>query len=423
MARYNTSLSPLGPCLLGHRAPAARVCPHLLFDEPVDGVQDWALDGALLCKACGNEAILEHHLVRVERPTFEHLYEEGFEWVQRGRPPERRLYSGLELVQTAGLSQPLPAPIIACVCESSAKTLIFSVDERLSLWLSDLDQARTQALLTLELEPVDGFVMVASDDGRYVAIAQRRGSLGVVIDVEAAQIISQLDRQDYYPEHGDFGLAFIRDPAGQTLLLHQSDWNRHDLLMVASGQNLTARDHGDAKDYFCCNLVTSPNGEWVADSGWVWGPAGIVSSWNILSWLRDPNEPERGPSARTHRKTYCAYGWNRPMCFIDEHTLAVWGFGPNDGMAECMLDAIQCLDVRTGALVSSWFGPSCGELGSDGELIYVFGPEQPLEVWSIAQAARLACFEDAKLMLYHRAKRQFISYDEQGRWCLWQVRA
>lgn len=422
MTRDDLSLAPPGLWRQGPRAPTARVCHHLLLDEPEDGIQDWSLDGALLCLSCAEQTILEHHLVRVDQHIFEHIYEEGGEWRPRERPPERLLYSGLKLMQTAGTSQPLPAMIAACVCAQHPSPLIFSVDEQLTLWSSDLDQGHLLAVMTLELEPVEGLVIVASDDGRYVAIGQRRGSLGVVIDVQAAQVISRLDRQRYYPEHGDFGLAFIRDPSGRSLLIHQSDWNRHDLLCPASGQILTERalSQEEAKDYFCCNLVTSPNSQWVADSGWFWGPVGMVCSWNTWAWLNDPAEPERGPSARNHPKTYCAYGWNRPMCFIDEHTLAVWGFGADE---EWMLDAIECFDVRTGARVCSWFGPRQGHMSSDGQRLYVFGPDQPLEVWSIAQGARLACFEEARLLLHHRARDQFISQDAQGRWCLWQVRA
>src|SRR4051812_4451202 len=109
-------------------------------------------------------------------------------------------------------------------------------------------------------------------------------------------------------------------------------------------------------DYFHSGLTVSPGGRWLADDGWVWHPVGVMHALDLQRWTHDNVwESEDGPSLVTLRQA--AYFWDGPRCFVEEGTLAVGGFGPDD---QIMVDGALLFDLSTGKLRRWFAGPPRG---------------------------------------------------------------
>ena len=39
--------------------------------------------------------------------------------------------------------------------------------------------------------------------------------------------------------------------------------------------------------YFHGRLAVSPGNTRIAESGWVWGPVGVLASWDLKAWVTD----------------------------------------------------------------------------------------------------------------------------------------
>ena len=94
-------------------------------------------------------------------------------------------------------------------------------------------------------------------------------------------------------------------------------------------------------------------------------PGGVVRSWDLDRWLdENPWEGEDGPSVRS----LCLrdYFWDAPMCWLDERTLAVYGFGED---ADWMIPAVRVFDVTTGEELR-WFPGPTGLIESDGTYLF-----------------------------------------------------
>jgi hypothetical protein len=89
----------------------------------------------------------------------------------------------------------------------------------------------------------------------------------------------------------------------------------------------------DTADLNQVDHYLSPDQEWIADNGWVWGAAGIVTSWSPRWWLEENVwESEDGPSRRRFvqrwyywdgrdRASLCGMTWLSPLR----------DFAPSDG--------------------------------------------------------------------------------------------
>ena len=295
-----------------------------------------------------------------------------------------------------------------------ARWIGVGADGRLHHW--DLDAATTRVACPLPVDVVDvdkPVCLRVSRDGKLAAVANKRGIRGTVIDLEAGAQVLALARDDYHSEHCDFSMAFVeRD--GRTLLVHAPDWNRLDVVDARTGELLTPRGptsytRDEARpphylDYFHCRLDASPDGRWIADSGWVWHPVGIVATWSVDAWLGgNVWESEDGPSRQA--LTQSGYHWDGPLCWLDDARVAVWGYGEDDPLAA----AAQIFDARTGAL-ERWFAGPVGELVFDHHLISL-GPGAA--VWDAGAGTRLA-HTDATLAHYHPGAKLFVAFGDDN---------
>lgn len=196
----------------------------------------------------------------------------------------------------------------------------------------------------------------------FAAVFGASKQQGCVFDLQTGAVSARIDRGNYRPENSRFPVAFF-EYQSQSLLIVATAWNRLDIIDPATGRLLTKREttsstqdsghHEHHLDYFHAELVVSPGGNWIADNGWVWSPRGVVRSWNLVDWLeQNPWESEDGPSLKELADR--AYYWDGPLCWVDNSTIAIWGWGHDD---EWLIPAIRLFDVKTGQEVNWFPGP------------------------------------------------------------------
>ena len=253
-----------------------------------------------------------------------------------------------------------------------------------------------------------------SDDGRFAAIANRRGVKGAVIDLSTGRTTMSIYREDYYAEHCPFPLAFVQKDS-QWLLIHATQWNRLDVSDPATGELLTARPSPQLRvgksrpehdlDYFHATLLPSPDGRWIADNGWGWQPVGIVRTWSIERWLSENVwESEDGPTA----KNLCAQdNWDQPMCWIDNRTLAAWG---EDITREDDRLVFGLFDVESGERSRTLSVPVGRTFVDDGRLFVSKTPWTGVNVWDIASGEALLDDSHVPAVKYHRGTKQFWGF-------------
>jgi hypothetical protein len=220
-----------------------------------------------------------------------------------------------------------------------------------------------------------------SSDQKLCALVNTFGLHGLVVDLDTGKVLMQLEREDYQAWATSFPVAFF-DADGIQYLVHGPQWNRLDISDARSGKLLTGRtlsgwereDNPDHHvDFFHSELSVSPDNRWIVDNGWHWHPAGSLYSWNLQAWLHDNVwESENGPTRRCI--TWCEDLWDRPLCWIDSTTLAVWGRGNDDEIP--FESGIALYDVRDGKEIR-WLAGPAGYLAFDGFLFVYTKPLMP----------------------------------------------
>ena len=150
-------------------------------------------------------------------------------------------------------------------------------------------------------------VVTASDDGRFVAVAQAQGRAGAVIDVHRRDVVLRLARGDYHPEHCAYPLCFL----DERRLVHAVEWNQLAVTDVTTGQRLDPRVEKTTLDYFFGALERSPSGRRLASTGWVWQPMGLVGTLDVETWLEGTVEPPVQLGIVSDE-------WDWPLCWVDD---------------------------------------------------------------------------------------------------------
>jgi hypothetical protein len=263
-----------------------------------------------------------------------------------------------------------------------------------------------------------GVVLRTDPAGRFAAVCTAKGPRrGLVLDLDSGQVTMRLDHRSAHEEHSRFPVVFF-DDGGRPLLVHATNWNRLDISDPATGELLTSREptrsrQGELRpphylDYFHAGLSVSPDQRFVAEDGWVWHPFGVVRSWDLARWLHEnPWEGEDGPSIRS--LCWREYFWDAPMCWLDEQTLAVYGFGED---VDWIIPAVRVFDVTTGEELR-WFPGPTGRIESDGTYLFSWD-ESGISVWDPIAGERL--HHDSKLhpMAFHRSSSSFLVLGSDG---------
>jgi ribA/ribD-fused uncharacterized protein len=303
--------------------------------------------------------------------------------------------------------------------EAGTENVWVGVTDRRGIWRIDLHRREGIKLFELPTEPVNFAEKVSleiSRDGKLAAVANTHGQYGLVVDTESRKITMQLDREDYHVDVSNFSMAFF-DADGQTWLVHATKWNRLDISAPQTGTIVTVRESPVYNkeqrsphhlDYFHCGLRISPDSRWIADNGWVWMPFGVITTWSLQRWFKENVwESEDGPS----NKNLCSRGyyWGGPICWIDSHTLAVWGHGNDDNV---LAPAVLIFDAATGEKVH-WFAGPVGELFFD-KFLFSCDPEHGTAVWDILTGERVYHAPGFCPVAYHRGAKSFLSIPSNG---------
>jgi hypothetical protein len=240
------------------------------------------------------------------------------------------------------------------------------------------------------------------------------GQHGLVLNLEIGLATMQLERDDYCVDVCYFPVAFFQD-GQRVLLVHGTDWNRLDIADPRTGEALTERSFDVKPDqkhsahhleYFHGRLRISPDQRWVVDDGWIWHPMGSVLVLNLQRWLHENLwESEDGPSLLSccQRDGY----WGGPLCWIDERTVAVWGYGDD---ADWLLPAVRFFDIVAEKELD-WFAGPEGELVYD-EYLFALSEQHGLTAWDVATGERVFAEPGFHPTRYHRRAKQFLQINE-----------
>lgn len=413
-------------CLHPDAQETALVCVHLAGRDPDSTYHRWftgeASQSHLICQACANqlkEGTPTVALSQICWRCYKELEAEG-DWdgiIGMPTPPVRS--TSLSITKQR-LPWPLSEPLLDVQpLEGQRESIWIALTASGHLVEVNLSAGTTQSLMQLMHSNVDLEQMVSlhlSPDGQFAAVVNTKGQHGSVLDLKARQVTMQLERDTYHIEHSRFPAAFFTDE-NRLLLIHGTAWNRLDISDPYTGALITARtwdpvpgkpayEQEHYLDYFHCSLSVSPDQQWIADNGWFWSPIGIVMAWNLQRWVRDNVwESEDGST----RKQLCDrwYYWDGPLCWIDGHTLAIWGYGEDD---EWLIPAVRIFDVRSGAELRWFAGPEKGTLIFD-EYLFSLSEQHGFSGWDIATGERVLSDPDFRPTSYHRGAKQFLQLD------------
>lgn len=395
------------------------MCYHLAESDDYDLVRQFTGDGIaynLLCHLCAKNLDNLGDLLRaVSEEQFRAT--EGYCEQVIGQPEVFERASNLSFAhQVVKLQQPLQERILSIKPERGVK---------LSRWIAilvsgqiaqiDLAHGSAKPLVKVpqtDLVFSDKVTLHLSPQNRFAAVVNEREASGVVIDLETGYVTMPLNRGSYHPEQTPFPAVFFQSD-DRILLVHGTDWNRLDISDPQTGQLLTDRNptsygRGEPRpehylDYFHGLPVISPDVEWIIENGWIWGPAGISRLWSLRRWItKNSWESEDGDSVKY--LTFRHYHWNAPLCWVDNKTIGIWGFGDDD---LAMTPAVQLFNAETGERFRWFAGPKEGALYFDQ---YLFSTsKEGTDVWDIDTGERLLHEPDLTPIDYHPETHQFLS--------------
>ncbi len=391
-------------CAVDHSPRSLRVCVHLLAprDDDESFLRRFTGQGVeqhLLCAACAEDAP-RAPLADACLACFRSVEARGLCAGHLGEPQVLERSSSLRVVGARvdlGLGDVVDlAPVTA-----AATWLVLTADARLHV--VDLDPARVLGSTAPIAHGLEGdLTLHAWAQGDLAALVEARGRRGLVVDAATGAPLLRLDRGDYHPGQSEFPLAFLeRD--GRTFVVHGADWNRLDVTDPRTGARPfdlappgASPEHsrpGHPGDHFRGRLRLSPGGGWLLEDGWQWQPVGWTVSWSVDAWLG---------AGTTDRLLRMPYDWGRPMCWVDERTVALWGYGEEAQT----IDAAVLVDVTTGELVRWFAGPSGGRFFCHDGLL-VDSRIRGLAVWDLATGERLLDDPDGAVTHHHPGRGQF----------------
>lgn len=174
----------------------------------------------------------------------------------------------------------------------------------------------------------------------YLAAYNVKGLTGVVIDLNDSSFLLPLEREDYHCNLCSWPIGFATLDQ-QITLIHSTQWNRIDFTQLPSGKLLTERvvkffkdkENINYLDYFHSQLYVAPDQEHFVVNGWHWAPFDQIWSWNIKQFLTEYELAGRGLSVIEVN----GYNWDRPLCFVDNQTIA-WAINTREAGSDVAPD-------------------------------------------------------------------------------------
>ncbi len=174
----------------------------------------------------------------------------------------------------------------------------------------------------------------------WVCVTERFGTRAALVHMESGSV-RELCRGDYHANVSSYSIGFL-EREGRVLLIHQTEWNRLDIMDAATGECLTGREvyYRQIKpwyseeneawitpadeiknylDYFHSLLHVSPDGAHFLSNGWIWHPIGQIICFHTDDFFKR-YEYSHIPLAYSSD-----YNWDSPCTFIghDKFVVAV----------------------------------------------------------------------------------------------------
>lgn len=292
---------------------------------------------------------------------------------------------------------------------SVTKDNLFILSDEKEIIKIDIKYSKVTKLLKLSSNHINfgkSLIIKVSPTEKFCVIANQYASNGIVIDLETKEIILEITKGDYCVEHCSFCVDFFVKE-GQEFLVHHADWNKLDITNLNTNELVTKRKSPEHKephylDYFHSNISVSPNYKWIVDNGWVWHPWGILTAWSLQEWLKNPWESEDGKSK--FDITASAYFWDRPICWIDENTIAYWGVGDDD---EEMEDSVVIYDLLERKELKIIKGIKKSDLFFD-KYLYCYSQKTGLGIWNIETSTKLFSSEYIKPNILIKTRKGIV---------------
>ena len=185
----------------------------------------------------------------------------------------------------------------------------------------------------------------------WVCVTERFGTHAALINLENASV-REMNREDYHANVSSYSIGFV-ERGGRVLIIHQTEWNRLDIMDAETGDCLTdrrvdcrlvepsyQRDDGEWMpdkyeeenyiDYFHSLLHVSPDGSYFLSNGWIWHPLGQVTYYHTDDFLKC-YEPSKVSVEYCHEDN-----WDRPCAFVgdDRFVIAVDDMRKGDALEE-----------------------------------------------------------------------------------------
>ncbi len=197
-----------------------------------------------------------------------------------------------------------------------------------NIFLFDCETESAKPFKTLAFNPFQLNLQIYSYQN-YVAIVQKNGTFGMVINLADADYQKTLERGDYCAYVSSFPIAFYSKD-NQTFLIHGTDWNRLDITCLETDELLTNRiidydTDSNYLDYFHSSITVSSDATHFISNGWIWHPYGQLTLYSIDNFLK---KFELSHQNIDLADDCYSFDWDRPLCWVDEKTLAV-GFSKN----------------------------------------------------------------------------------------------
>jgi hypothetical protein len=183
----------------------------------------------------------------------------------------------------------------------------------------------------------------------WVCVTERFGTHAALVHLENANV-REMSREDYHANVSSYSIGFLeRD--GRVLIIHQTEWNRLDIMDAETGDCLTDREiylrdaEPDGKgeewilpgheaknyiDYFHSLLHVSPDGSYFLSNGWIWHPLGQITYFHTDDFLKCYELSKVSIE-------YCNdYNWDRPCAFVgdDRFVIAADDMRKDDALKE-----------------------------------------------------------------------------------------
>ncbi|MDX2015245.1 MAG: hypothetical protein SFW67_33940 [Myxococcaceae bacterium] len=257
-------------------------------------------------------------------------------------------------------------------------------------------------LYPADREPVSlGAQLCASPDGAFVAVAERRGLKGAVVDAGSGRVVHTFEREAYHPEHCTYPLAFV----DAHRLVHGIAWNQLAVLDVATGARTLPSEAAASFDYFFGALAVSPGGRRLSSSGWVWQPIAVTVVFDVERVLRGEAPVTLGGLD--------GEAWDLPMCWLDDDRVALFATDADD-QGQLVIDDVSVANRPLRVKPC----PVPLELGSHrGELLLLGEVTEARSVDTLDPLARLA----KPTVAWHPGTREALGFEQpdgSGAWHL-----